>query len=63
MLMIEGANRVPGVTRQLIPVGYRYADFQDERLTLTEHQSVRTNGFYLHESKLDLYRQVGMLTN
>jgi FkbM family methyltransferase len=63
VLMIEGANRIPGVMGQLIPLGYRYADFQDERLTLMNHQSLRTNGFYLHESKLDLYRQVGMLTN
>jgi hypothetical protein len=24
---------------------------------------MRTSGFYLHESKLDLYRQLGMLAN
>jgi hypothetical protein len=63
MLMIEGANRNPLVTGHLIPLGYRYADFQDERLALTTHRSARTSGFYLHESKLDLYRQLGMLVN
>ena len=63
MLMIEGANRNPAVTEQLLPLGYRYADFQDERLTLSPLQSARTSGFYLHESKLDRYRQLGMLTN
>jgi hypothetical protein len=63
MLMIEGANRNPEVVGQLSPLGYRYADFEDERLTLTANQSMRTSGFYLHESKLDLYRQLGMLAN
>lgn len=63
MLMIEGANRNPMVVGQLTPLGYRYAEFQDEQLALSADQSLRTNGFYLHESKLDLYRLLGMLSN
>lgn len=60
-LMIEGANRIPDVVQRLAPLGYRYAEFAEGRVSLTNERSTRVSGFYLHESRLDEYRASGML--
>ncbi len=61
MIMIEGANRNPAVVEQLSPLGYRHAEFADDRLILSDEQSSRTNGFFLHGLKLGHYRSIGLL--
>jgi FkbM family methyltransferase len=61
MLMIEGANRVPGVLNNLTRLGYRYAEFNNGTVYLTDQASTRIGGFYLHESRLDEYRDSGLL--
>jgi hypothetical protein len=61
MLMIEGANRVPSVVSMLTLLGYRYAEFNDGTVFLTNERSTRVGGFYLHETRLDEYRDSGLL--
>lgn len=63
LLMIEGANRNPAVVGPLQALGYQYADFQSERLVLSNQPSTQTSGFFLHGEKLDTYRQLGMVMN
>lgn len=63
MLMIEGANRVPEVVSQLLPRGYRYADFRDGCVILSDEPSTRVGGFFLHQTRLDDYRRIGLLLN
>jgi FkbM family methyltransferase len=61
MLMVEGANRVPSVFNTLTRLGYRYAEFNDGTVFLTDERSTRIGGFYLHETRLDEYRDSGLL--
>ncbi len=63
LLMIEGANRVPRVMQALSALGYRYGDFYDNAVALSDSPSSRVSGFYLHESRLDEYRKLGLLLN
>ncbi|MDR3662623.1 MAG: FkbM family methyltransferase [Mycobacterium sp.] len=63
MLMIEGANRVPEVVSQLVARDYAYADFRDEGVVLSDEPSTRVGGFFLHRTKLDAYRRIGLLLN
>jgi hypothetical protein len=61
MVMAEGANRDADVLRQMTALGYLFADFNGESLTLTTRHSTRTSGFYLHATKLEDYRKLGLL--
>jgi FkbM family methyltransferase len=61
MLMVEGANRVPAVFNRLARLGYCYAEFNDGTVYLTDEASTRIGGFYLHETRLDEYRDSGLL--
>ena len=61
LVMVEGANRDPNVVRQMKDHGYRYADFNGDGLNLTDQHSTRTSGFYLHDTKLEAYRVMGLL--
>jgi FkbM family methyltransferase len=63
LVMIEGANRVPEVFAQLTARRFVYADFRDDGLMLSDERSSRTSGFFLHETKLDTYRRIGLLAN
>lgn len=63
LIMIEGANRNPDVLSCLIPGGYRYADLEADHVILSDKESPRSNGFFLHESKLDHYRSIGLLAD
>jgi len=61
LLMIEGANRVPEVVEPLRRLGYQYGDLHAGAARLTDDVSTRVSGFYLHESRLDEYRRIGLL--
>jgi FkbM family methyltransferase len=61
LIMIEGANRNPAVVDCLSPIGYVYAEFSDDVLVLSDQQSSRVNGFFLHGDRLDHYRAIGLL--
>ncbi|MEJ0015484.1 MAG: FkbM family methyltransferase [Acetobacteraceae bacterium] len=61
MLMVEHANRNREVVDRLTQLGYRYAEFNDGTVYLTEQQSSRVSGFYLHATRLDDYRTTGLL--
>jgi FkbM family methyltransferase len=60
-LLVEGANRTPQVVDRLAALGYRYAEFSDGRVHLSDQISARVGGYYLHESRLDEYRRSGLL--
>ena len=60
-LMVESANRAPTVVDRLAALGYRYAEFSDGRVCLSNEESLRVSGFFLHEARLDEYRQSGLL--
>ena len=59
--MIEGANRVPDVVEPLRQLGYRFGDLHSGAVRLTDEMSTRVSGFYLHESRLDEYRESGLI--
>jgi FkbM family methyltransferase len=61
LIMIEGANRNPAVVECLSSIGYRYADFMGDNLLLSDRESSKVNGFFLHEARLDHYRDIGLL--
>jgi FkbM family methyltransferase len=61
LIMIEGANRVPTVVEFLSSIGYQFAEFVSDQVELSDQQSTRVNGFFLHEEKLADYRTRGML--
>jgi FkbM family methyltransferase len=61
LIMIEGANRNPAVVGCLTARGYRYAEFLDGDLFLSDQPSSRSNGFFLHRDKLDHYGAIGLL--
>ncbi|HBK04945.1 MAG TPA: hypothetical protein DDZ81_03665 [Acetobacteraceae bacterium] len=61
LIMIEGANRNADVISCLNPAGYRYADLEGDHVVLSDEQSPRSNGFFLHEDRLDHYRSIGLL--
>jgi FkbM family methyltransferase len=61
LIMIEGANRNPEVMSCLLSGGYRYADLEADHVVLSNEVSSRSNGFFLHESKLAHYRSIGLL--
>jgi FkbM family methyltransferase len=64
VLMVEGANRAPTVVDRLSALGYRYAEFSefsDGRVYLSNEESMRVSGFFLHEARLDEYRRSGLL--
>ena len=63
LVMLEGANRDPDVVRQMTALGYRYADFNGDTLNLMTRASTRTSGFFLHDSRLQQYRDKGLLTS
>jgi len=63
MLMVEGANRVPAVVRQLAELGYDYAEFSEGHLALSTDLSMRVSGFFLHRSRVDDCRSLGLLRN
>ncbi len=61
LIMIEGANRVPQVDQLLSNLGYFFADYEDGRLVKKDTMSMRTNGFYLHRTRLEEYMASGLL--
>lgn len=61
LVMIETANRVPAVGRRMARLGYRYADFQNGAAFLSAERSTRVSGFYMHASRLEEYRRLGLL--
>jgi FkbM family methyltransferase len=61
LIMIEGANRNRGVVDCLSSIGYRYADFMGDNLLLSDQESPQINGFFLHEGRLDHYKEIGLL--
>ena len=60
-LLVEGANRTAEVVERLADRGYRYAEFVDGRVQLSNEISARLGGYYLHESRLGEYRESGLL--
>lgn len=62
LIMLEGANRDRGVCEVLEPLGYVFADFEGDRCVLDDRMSMKTNGFFLHSTKLDHYREIGLLS-
>jgi FkbM family methyltransferase len=62
LIMIEGANRDPGVRNVLGPLGYVFADFDGNACVVDDRISMKTNGFFLHTSELDHYRDIGLLS-
>lgn len=63
LIMLEGANRDPGVCAVLEPMGYVFAEFDGSRCVLKDRMSMSINGFFLHSSRLDHYRGIGLLSN
>ena len=61
LIMIEGANRNRAVVDCLSSIGYRYAEFSGDNLLLSDQQSSRSNGFFLHGDKLGHYGSIGLL--
>jgi len=61
LLYIEGANRVATVVEILEEHGYRYGDFHQNAVRLSDCPSTRVNGFFLHASRLDEYRRLELL--
>lgn len=62
LMLLEGANRDPGVLDVLKPMGYVFADLDGDTCVLDDRMSMKVNGFFLHSSKLDHYRQIGLLS-
>jgi FkbM family methyltransferase len=61
LIMIEGANRNRAVVDCLSSIGYRYAEFSDDNLMLSDQASPQANGFFLHGDKLGHYESIGLL--
>jgi FkbM family methyltransferase len=61
LVFIEGANRNPGVTGFLNELGYLFADLDGNGCALSDRVSLRANGFFLHHTRLDDYRRLGLL--
>ena len=62
LILLEGANRDPAVLDTLKPLGYVFADLHGDACVLDDQMSMKVNGFFLHSSKLDHYRQIGLLS-
>jgi FkbM family methyltransferase len=60
-MLVEGANRTAPVVERLAALGFRYAEFSDGRVHLSDAISGRIGGYYLHEARLDEYRRSGLL--
>jgi len=60
-IMIEGANRDFAVCEILTSRGYLYADRVDNAVRLTNDRSCAINGYWVHPSKIDSYRERGIL--
>lgn len=61
LIMIEGANRDPGVVDELSSLGYAHYDQIDGKLYSQEARSAFNDGYWLHPRHLEFYRQSGIV--
>jgi FkbM family methyltransferase len=61
LVMVEGANRDPGLQQIMDRLGYRFARRDGDQLVPMDGLSFESNGFFFHESRLEEYRSRGVL--
>jgi FkbM family methyltransferase len=62
LIIAEGATSNEPLVRYLVSLGYRIAQREGDTLTLpASGQAYGVNGFFIHQQKLDAYRNLGVL--
>jgi FkbM family methyltransferase len=61
MVMLENANRIPGVEPLMVELGYFYAERDDMILHPVAGRGRAINGFFLHRHRAAEYRAAGLL--
>ena len=61
LVMVEGANRDPGLQQIMNRLGYGFASRDGEQLVPTDGLSFEPNGFFFHELRLEEYRSRGLV--
>jgi FkbM family methyltransferase len=61
MILAEGANRTAGITELMEALGYVYAERDGDWLCEYSGLGRHSNGFFIHKSRCDEYRSVGIL--
>jgi FkbM family methyltransferase len=60
LLMVESANRNPETVAAMTNYGYFHCERQDRRLAPHPSLSYANDGFFLHPSRVDEYRRLGI---
>ena len=65
LIMTEGGNRNESVYNYLIFLGYLYAekDQNSNKLNFVNEKTNALNGFWVHKSKIEEYKELGLLEN
>lgn len=61
LIMIEDGNRRSDVTEFLEMLGYIFCVRVDEKLSFSAAMEDRVNGFFVHYSRIDEYKNIGIL--
>lgn len=61
LIMIEDGNRRSDVTEFLEMLGYMFCVRVDEKLSFSAAMEDRVNGFFVHSSRIDEYKNIGIL--
>ena len=61
LVMIEEANRNPGVVEIMTKHGYDHYELQNGKFVMVNEYSWSNDGYWLHPQRLDFYRQSGLM--
>ena len=61
MVMIEEANRNPGVVEVMRAHGYDHYELREGKFVMVNEYSWANDGYWLHPQRLDFYRQSGLM--
>lgn len=61
LVMAEGGNRRSGLQEFMSAIGYLFAERKGDRMVLIDGIGYASNGFFVHNSRVNEYRQQGIL--
>ncbi|MGB8819380.1 MAG: FkbM family methyltransferase [Rhizobiaceae bacterium] len=61
LVMIEEANRNPGVVAEMTSQGYDHYELQNRKFVKVNEYSWANDGYWLHPQRLEFYRQSGLM--
>lgn len=61
LILAEAGHSNVLVSRELLPLGYVYAQRSDRKLRVASGPTGSVNGFYIHPSHFEEYRRIGLL--